>query len=156
MKQSKRNPFRLLMLACTILCFAFQSKAQSISVSGKITDAVTAKAIEGATIASGNQKVLSAANGTYSISLANANGTLVFSSVGFTTKEISVNGKITINVSLTPVDNNLDEVVVVGYGTQRKRDITGSVGSVSAAQIKNLSLTSPEQALQGRDRKSVV
>ncbi len=127
------------------------SQAQQVKVQGTVSDN-QGKPLSGVSVTLKGQKsgIVSAANGTYSISLANANGTLVFSSVGFTSKEISVNGKTTINVSLTPVDNNLDEVVVVGYGTQRKRDITGSVGSVSAAQIKNLSLTSPEQALQGR------
>jgi len=105
MKQTKRNPFRLLILACTILCFAFQSKAQSISVSGKITDAVTAKAIEGATIASGNQKVLSAANGTYTIKAAKG-AKLVVTSVGYETKTVTVNGA-TLDVKLAVATENL-------------------------------------------------
>ena len=74
----------------------------------------------------------------------------MFSSIGFSDKEVSINGKTTIDVVLAAKDDNLNEVVVVGYGTQRKKDITGSVGTVNASQIKNLSLTSPEQALQGR------
>ena len=127
------------------------SQAQQVKVQGTISDN-QGKPLSGVSVTLKGQKsgIVSGTNGAYSISLTSLNGTLVFSSVGYSTKEISINGKTIINVSLVAVDNNLDEVVVVGYGTQRKRDITGSVGSVSAAQIKNLSLTSPEQALQGR------
>jgi hypothetical protein len=64
MKQSKRNLFRLLLTVCTVLCLAYQSQAQTFNVSGKIIDAVSSKAIEGATIYNGSQKVLSAANGS--------------------------------------------------------------------------------------------
>jgi TonB-linked SusC/RagA family outer membrane protein len=127
------------------------SQAQQSKVQGVVSDA-QGKPIAGASITLKGQKagVVSENNGTYTISLSNLTGTLVFSSIGFSDKEVSINGKTTIDVVLTAKDDNLNEVVVVGYGTQRKKDITGSVGTVNASQIKNLSLTSPEQALQGR------
>ena len=127
------------------------SQAQQSKVQGIVSDA-QGKPIAGASITLKGQKagVVSENNGTYTISLSNLTGTLVFSSIGFSDKEVSINGKTTIDVVLAAKDDNLNEVVVVGYGTQRKRDITGSVGTVNASQIKNLSLTSPEQALQGR------
>lgn len=140
-----------LLLAFSLFLGIQYSQAQQLKVQGTVSDN-QGKSLSGVSVTLKGQKtgIVSGDNGTYSISVPNLSGTLVFSSVGFATKEISVNGKSTINVSLSTTDNNLDEVVVVGYGTQRKRDITGSVGSVNASQIKNLSLTSPEQALQGR------
>jgi TonB-linked SusC/RagA family outer membrane protein len=127
------------------------SQAQQSKVQGVVSDA-QGKPIAGASITLKGQKagVVSENNGAYTISLSNLTGTLVFSSIGFGDKEVSINGKTTIDVVLAAKDDNLNEVVVVGYGTQRKKDITGSVGTVNASQIKNLSLTSPEQALQGR------
>ena len=127
------------------------SQAQQSKVQGIVSDA-QGKPIAGASITLKGQKagVVSENNGTYTISLSNLTGTLVFSSIGFSDKEVSINGKTTIDVVLAAKDDNLNEVVVVGYGTQRKKDITGSVGTVNASQIKNSSLTSPEQALQGR------
>jgi TonB-dependent starch-binding outer membrane protein SusC len=127
------------------------SQAQQSKVQGVVSDA-QGKPIAGASITLKGQKagVVSENNGAYTISLSNLTGTLVFSSIGFSDKEVSINGKTTIDVVLAAKDDNLNEVVVVGYGTQRKKDITGSVGTVNASQIKNLSLTSPEQALQGR------
>lgn len=88
-------------------------------------------------------------DGNYSIVVAN-NSTLVFSYLGFVTKEVAVGGQATVNVSLTEDVNALDEVVVVGYGTTKKSDITGSVSSVKAAELAAFPVLSAEQALQGR------
>jgi TonB-dependent SusC/RagA subfamily outer membrane receptor len=141
---------KLLLVFALFLGFQV-SQAQQSKVQGTVSDA-QGKPIAGVSITLKGQKsgVVSENNGTYSISLSNSNGTLVFSSIGFSDKEVSINGKTTIDVVLNAKDDNLNEVVVVGYGTQKKKDITGSVGTVNASQIKNLSLTSPEQALQGR------
>lgn len=141
---------KLLLVFALFLGFQV-SQAQQSKVQGTVSDA-QGKPIAGVSITLKGQKsgVVSENNGTYSISLSNSNGTLVFSSIGYSDKEVSINGKTTIDVVLNAKDDNLNEVVVVGYGTQKKKDITGSVGTVNASQIKNLSLTSPEQALQGR------
>ena len=141
---------KLLLVFALFLGFQV-SQAQQSKVQGTVSDA-QGKPIAGVSITLKGQKagVVSENNGTYSISLSNSNGTLVFSSIGYSDKEVSINGKTTIDVVLSAKDDNLNEVVVVGYGTQKKKDITGSVGTVNASQIKNLSLTSPEQALQGR------
>lgn len=141
---------KLLLVFALFLGFQV-SQAQQSKVQGTVSDA-QGKPISGVSITLKGQKagVVSENNGTYTITLNNLSGTLVFNSIGFTAKEVAINGKSTIDVVLMAKDENLDEVVVVGYGTQKKKDITGSVGTVNAAQIKNLSLTSPEQALQGR------
>lgn len=75
-------------------------------------------------------------NGNYTISLPDGTGILVFTYIGFTTKEVTVKNQTVINVLLQPDTKALEEVVVVGYGTQRKADITGSVGVVNATEIK--------------------
>lgn len=70
------------------------------------------------------------ADGNFSLNVQNENAVLVFSFIGYTTQEVAVNGRSVIGVALVPDVQNLDEVVVVGYGTQKKRDLTGAVGSI--------------------------
>lgn len=89
-------------------------------------------------------------DGKFTLSVNSLQSTLLFSSIGYNNEEIALSGKSTLSITLTKSESNLGEVVVVGYGTQRKRDLTSSVSNISANQIKNLSITSPEQALQGR------
>ncbi len=88
-------------------------------------------------------------NGNFAINASPA-GTLVFSSLNYVSQEVKVNGKQTINVTLLPSKNELDAVVVVGYGTQRKKDVTGSVVSVSEATLKEVPSSNLQGALQGR------
>ncbi|CAM3526227.1 TonB-dependent receptor [Pontibacter korlensis] len=78
------------------------------------------------------------------------NGTLVFSYIGFTTKEVAINGQSEINVTMAADTKALDEVVVVGYGTQRKSDVTGSVGVVSSEELLKAPVNNALQGLQGR------
>ena len=87
-------------------------------------------------------------DGNYSIE-ADAQSTLVFSYIGYATQEILVGNQSQINVILN-LDNKLDEVVVIGYGTQRKSDLTGSVSSVSAEDVAAIPVSRVDQALQGR------
>lgn len=79
--------------------------------------------------------------------------TLVFSMVGYTSQEILVrdeNGLFTVNITMLPATSKLDEVVVVGYGTQRKRDVTGAVVSVKESELREVPVANLQQALQGR------
>ncbi|WP_114782830.1 SusC/RagA family TonB-linked outer membrane protein [Botryobacter ruber] len=78
------------------------------------------------------------------------NGTLVFSYVGYTTQEVAIGNQSTLNVSLAPDTKALDEVVVIGYGTQSKKDLTGSVASVKPEDLKSLPVPSVSDAIQGR------
>ncbi len=95
-----------------------------------------------------SQGVITDFDGKYTIS-ADASATLVFSYVGFANKEIVVGNQKTINVSLE-ADNKLDEIVVIGYGTQRKSDLTGSVSTIKAESISQTPVARVDQALQGR------
>ena len=88
-------------------------------------------------------------NGAFVISVP-ANGTLIFQSVGFSAKEEGVNNRQVINVTLESEDTDLNEIVVIGYGSVRKSDVTGSVSSISSKDIKATPAASLSQAIQGR------
>jgi TonB-linked SusC/RagA family outer membrane protein len=90
------------------------------------------------------------ANGEYKINIPNERAILVFSSVGFQAMEMVVGNKSTVTVTLKSDDKTLNEVVVVGYGTQKKSQTTGAISSVSAKEIAELPITNARQALQGR------
>jgi TonB-linked SusC/RagA family outer membrane protein len=90
------------------------------------------------------------ANGSYSISVDDGNAVLIFSFIGFLSKEVVVGTQTEINISLAPDLRMLDEVVVIGYGEAKKSDLTGSVTTVPVGDIKKLALTSIDQSLQGR------
>ncbi|SDJ98341.1 TonB-linked outer membrane protein, SusC/RagA family [Catalinimonas alkaloidigena] len=88
-------------------------------------------------------------NGTYTLS-APSNTTLIFSFIGYLNQEVSVGNRSTVDVTLEEDIQNLEQVVVVGYGTVKKSDLTGSVASVKAASFKDIPVTTVDQALQGR------
>lgn len=88
--------------------------------------------------------------GNYSINVPNEDDVLVFSSIGYITQEVPVNGRTTIDIALAEDVQSLKEVVVVGYGTQSKRNVTSSIGSVSSEEIENYPVQQMGQALQGK------
>lgn len=88
-------------------------------------------------------------DGNYSIDVPQGASTLVFSYVGYAAQEIEIAGRTTINVTMTEDAQALSEVVVVGYGTQRKADLTGAVGSIDAVEIVKQPIVSPDQVLAG-------
>ncbi|WP_345955781.1 TonB-dependent receptor [Mucilaginibacter sp. PAMB04168] len=126
--------------------------AQDITITGKVTDQKDKSWLPGVTVSvKGRSKVTTTdGNGNYSIA-ARASEVLIFKSVGFTSKEVGVstaNGN-TLNVALVSDVTNLNDVVVVGYGTQRRKDVTGSVASVDKSRLEQLPNTNFAQALQG-------
>ncbi len=102
------------------------------------------------TIKGTNRGTITNDNGVFSLNLQQGDAILVFSSTGFAETEIDINGRSTIDVSLSTSSTRLSEVVVVGYGTQSRRDLTGAVASVKGDAIQNLPVSSASQALQGR------
>ena len=138
-----------LFLLCLFLV-SWQVRAQEV-VSGTVTSADDKSALPGASVSLKGTRIgtTTDSKGKFSIN-AKANSTLVFSFVGYKTIEIAIGGKSIINASLPTSDNALDEVVVVGYGTSLKKDLSGSVASVSAEEIKSMPITSFEQGMQGR------
>ena len=141
----------LLSSLAIIFCF-LQSIAQQRTISGKVTDASTGQPVVGTTVSVKGSKLATQTDneGNYSISVPNSAKALIFTTVGFESQDILINGQDQISVSLKTTVSNLNEVVVVGYGTQKRKDLTGSVSSISAASIEKVPITTAQQALQGR------
>ena len=118
---------------------------------GVVTDA-TGKTVPGVSVLVKNTTTgtVTAQDGAYNINVPNGNGALVYSYIGYISQEVPVNGRSTINVTLEEDQQSLQEVVVIGYGTVKKSDLTGSVVSVSSADIKAVPVATFDQALQGR------
>lgn len=89
-------------------------------------------------------------DGTYSIPITSRKGSLVFSSVGYTSQEVSIGNKAIINVSLQISQKALQDVVIVGYGTQAKKDLTGSVAQLDASKFEERPISQIAQAMQGQ------
>ncbi|MCE6992163.1 TonB-dependent receptor [Dyadobacter sp. CY323] len=121
------------------------------SISGKVTDDAGEK-VPGVSIVLKGSTVgtVTDAEGSYSITVPDQGATLIFSSVGFLTQEVPVGNTNSINIKLAADSKALSEVVVVGYGSQLKREITGAVQTVSAADIKDVPVSQVTQKLQGR------
>lgn len=120
-------------------------------VAGKVSDEAN-KPLEGVTVqVKGTRTVtLTKKDGTFFIVATSANSTLIFSSVGFREQEVPVNGQGQLNFTMTTLATTLSDVVVVGYGTQRKSDVTGSLTRITAEQIQERPAQNVLQALQGK------
>ncbi len=126
--------------------------AQSKTITGRVTSAEEPEGVPGASVVvkGTTQGTITNLDGTYSISVPESATTLVFSFVGYLTKEMPIGSGSVINVTMDPDVKVLSEVVVVGYGTQERREITGSVASVNSEAIENLVAPSFESQLAGR------
>jgi TonB-linked SusC/RagA family outer membrane protein len=122
-----------------------------ITVKGTVTDEKN-QPLPGVTVRiSGTTKgVVTDNNGNYTINVPDANATLSFSLLSYSPKEVKVGAQQTINISLTPKPTALNEMVVIGYGTQKRDDINGAISSVKAADIADIPQASIDQLLQGK------
>jgi TonB-linked SusC/RagA family outer membrane protein len=121
-----------------------------IRVTGKVVDNMGLPLIGVSVKLTGTQTAVSTdVNGNYALSLPNGNGTLVFSYIGYVTHEVAVNNRTSINVTLLEDSKSLDDVVVVGYGTQKKANLTGSVDVISGEQIANRPAAKVADLLKG-------
>ncbi len=143
---------RKLLFFTMALLASIQVFAQNRSISGKVTDAVSNKPIAGVTIkgVGTNYAAQTDGNGEYQIEINQAATALHFSYLGYASQLVKLTGQSNINISLTPSAADLEEVVVVGYGTQVKKDMTGSVASVKMSDLESVPLQTVESALQGR------
>ncbi len=121
------------------------------TITGTVTDAKTGESLPGVSIIiKGTSKAaITDRQGKFSIISTNPNATLVFSFIGYDPQEIDLNGKQNVTVALVPNIKNLDEVVVIGYGTTKKSDLTGSISSVQGNTIAKRETTQLSSALQG-------
>src|SRR5262249_39479826 len=139
-------------IACVAICvlltqFAFSQK----TITGKVTDD-KGNAIQGASIAVRGSKTGAAtdAQGAFTIHVSASAKTLVISSVGFTQQEIDITDKTEVSVALVSSSQSLGDVVVVGYGTTRRKDVTGAVASISSKDFNTGAVTDPLQQIQGK------
>jgi iron complex outermembrane receptor protein len=140
-----------LILPAFFLLLSTAIWAQTKTITGRVTDA-GGSGIGGATVTiKGSNTATSTANdGTFSLTVpANAN-TLVFSSVGYGSQEMAIGTQSNITITLQNVAANLNEVVVVGYGTARRKDVTGSVTTVTSKDFQKGNITTPEQLIAGK------
>jgi TonB-linked SusC/RagA family outer membrane protein len=126
-------------------------QAQQVVVHGTVTADPTSEAIEGAAVVEKGTSTgtMTDAKGAYTLRVSGPNATLVISRIGFARQEIALTGRTTVDVHLVRTAVSLTEVVVVGYGTQKRSDITGSVVSVSPERLEEKPNTSLVQALEG-------
>ena len=126
--------------------------AQKRTITGKVTGPNGTEVLQGVNILANNQKggATTAIDGTYSIQVSATSTTLVFSYVGYTTKTVVIGDDKTINVSLAPNTVTGDEVVVIGYGTQKKTSVTGSVSKYQNDRMDETPNSRLDQALQGK------
>ncbi|MDP5139908.1 MAG: carboxypeptidase-like regulatory domain-containing protein, partial [Spirosomaceae bacterium] len=130
---------------------SFNLLAQNVSVSGKVTD-TNGEELPGVTVqVKGTTKgTQTGIDGTYTLAGVPSNGTLVFSFVGMNAQEIAIGGKTTINATLSDDAQALEEVVVVGYGTQKRKEISGTVTSLGAKDFNAGLNTTPLAAAAGK------
>ena len=142
--------FKQAFSVAVALLISLGAFAQDV-VTGKVTDAADGSGIPGVSVAvkGTTRGAQTDANGTYKVN-AGSNATLVFSFVGYTTKEVAVGSKSVVNVSLAADNKSLEEVVVVGYGTQKRKEISGTVTSLGSRDFNAGVVTNPLAAAQGK------
>jgi TonB-linked SusC/RagA family outer membrane protein len=141
-----------LMLICLLLGWLLPDAMAQRQVSGKVTDPNTNEELPGVTVLvkGTSTGTVTDIEGNYKIQVPGPEATLVFSFIGYITQEVPVGNRSTVDVSLSEDVKQLEEVVVVGYGTQKKSDLTGAVASVSGDRLRNTLTANVDQALQGR------
>lgn len=142
---------KLILILSAVFVFVLNAAAQNRTISGKVTDE-KGTPVEGVSVtgSDGKQGTQTGKDGTYSISVPASVKSLNFSNVNFEAQSKTIGNQLTINVTLRPRDSKLEEVVVVGYGTQKKRDVTGSLATVKGSAVADKPVQSFEQALAGR------
>ena len=140
-----------LWLLLPVLLLAQLGLAQ-IRVAGRVTDQADGTPLIGVTIREkgGSAGAITDYDGNYVVNATNAEAILVFVYTGYSNAEIPIGGRSQVDVVLSQDATMLEQVVVVGYGTQRKSDLTGSVGTIKAKEIEKVPTASIEQALQGK------
>lgn len=146
MKEAIRIRLFLLMLALTLT-----AQAQKISITGVVTDASSATPIPGVNVVEKNTTngVATDFEGNYSINVTSGS-ILVFSSLGYLSQEITITNQTSLNINLVEDAALLDEVVVVGYNTQKRESLTGSLQTVDGEELRNVTTPSVENMLNGK------
>lgn len=153
-QHGRQGPGALLRQLCLALILGLvissPAFAQSI-IKGAVTDEA-GNAMPGVNIIikGTSNGTTTDSDGRYNISVDDGNATLVFSFIGYASQEVTVGGRTSVDISMAPSAEQLSEVVVVGYGTQKKSDITGAMGQLSEQSIRDVQVANISQSLQGR------
>ncbi|WP_460513958.1 SusC/RagA family TonB-linked outer membrane protein [Cyclobacterium sediminis] len=142
----------LLPLLFFVMVLSNVSHAQQISIKGKVTTQDDPMGLPGVNILVKNSNIgtVTEIDGSYSINVPDGNQVLIYSMIGYEKQEIQVNSRSIINVNLTEDISALEEIVVVGYGTVKKSDLTGSVAALKREDFNQGAISSPEQLLAGK------
>ena len=148
----REKNIKTYLIVFMLLLFASSMFSQSIKVTGTVTDQEEGSALPGVSIiikgsTAGTQTDF---DGNFSISIGKPNDILVFYYLGYKAKEVKVNNSKILNVSLSPDSQQLDEIVVIGYGSTRKSDLTGAVVTIGGDDIKKQPISNVAEALTGR------
>lgn len=124
---------------CIFLLFSLTSTAQTSNVSGTVTDE-KGQTLIGVTVKIKNTKIggMSDSNGKFKLTVPDKNAVLVFAYIGYTTQEVPLNGQTELTVKLKDYNNDLQEIVVTGYGSQKRESITGAISSVTSKDIERV------------------
>ncbi|MBA2249747.1 MAG: SusC/RagA family TonB-linked outer membrane protein [Chitinophagaceae bacterium] len=151
MRKSIQNFLKPLSVLTILLLISFGVLAQN-RISGRVTDAKDGSGVAGVTVSVKGTRLgtQTDADGNFTINApANAN-TLVFTSVGFSRQEVAIGSQTSMNISLQSTTSTLTDVVVIGYGTVRKKDVTGSIGQVTSKDFQKGNIVTPEQLIAGK------
>jgi TonB-dependent starch-binding outer membrane protein SusC len=143
---------KLLLLSLMLVLVVSSVFAQTVQISGRVTNASNDEPLNSVSILA-DKKVSSVAvkpDGTYTIKVDAKATTLIFSFVGFVTQTVDINGRTQIDVRMLPSTAALDDVVVIGYGTQRKSSVTGAVSKYTNEKLDEAPVSRLDQALQGK------
>lgn len=144
----------ILKVACVVLtiCWGLQAQAQTKTISGQTVDDSTGEVISGVTIKvkNGPQTAVSNSQGIFTMNISAAGATLQYSHIGYEYGELRVTPGDSIRIKIKRQENKLDEIVVIGYGTQNKRNITGSIATIDPAAVADNPVASITEALRGQ------
>ena len=143
---------KLLLFLCCAILFIGEAAAQNRTITGKITDANGNPIPSASVVIKGSRRGTNTAqDGSFTLSVSPNVRTLVISSIGYSSQEVSIQGTSDVSVQLAgEVKNDLQDVVVVGYGTQRKRDLTGAIYKLKDSTMQDIPIQGPDQALRGK------
>lgn len=149
---------KCLFISTLILLIPLGLFAQNITVKGTITDATTNEPMIGVNVVvDGTSKgTVSNMNGEYTISIPSANAVLTFTFIGYNTERVEVNNRTEVNVSMVESIEQMSEVVVTGYMTQKRSDLTGAVGVVNMKELKDQPSGNAMKNIQGRVSGMVI
>ncbi|WP_066628057.1 SusC/RagA family TonB-linked outer membrane protein [Labilibacter marinus] len=142
---------KVVFVLTGLLLMASHMSAQEMTITGIITDASDGEPLPGVTVAIKNTTsgTITMIDGTYNIN-ANKGDILFYSFIGYTTQEVTLEDQTTINIALESEVIGMDEVVIIGYGVQRKEDKTGAVAQVTSEELVRGAIQDPVQSIQGK------